>query len=127
MLHLGARLVGHAVATRRLAATQSQVAQHPRQGGITDLDSLLFDEFFMDPLNPTVALAVQTLEQLGIDLHLVMPLFASHLSLLFDNRPHGIATDMQATADLPQGHPFLVQLENGITHVRIDHETPPSS
>ncbi len=108
MLHLGARLVGHAVATRRLAATQSQVAQHPRQCGIADLDSLFLDQFLVDPLDPTIALAVQTLEQLGVDLQFVVPLFASHLSLLPDNRPHGTAADVQAAADLPHRHPFLM-------------------
>ena len=118
MLHLGARLVGHAVAACRLAAAQSQLAQHPRQRRVADLDTLFLDELLVDPLHPAVALAVQTLQQLGVDLHLVAPLLASELSLLLDNLPHGIAADMQAAADLPQRHPCLMQLINGITHVR---------
>jgi len=126
MLHLGAWFVGHAVAAHRLAAAQFQVAQHPRQRGIADLDSLFLDQLLVHTLQPTVALAVQTFEQLGVDLNLILPLFPHDLSLLSDNGPHGIAAEVQAAADLPQGHPFLVQVENGVTHVRIDHETPPS-
>jgi len=37
------------------------------------------------------------------------------------------AAEVQAAADLPQRHPLLMQLVNGIPHVRFDHKTPPSS
>ena len=108
MLHLGARLVGHAVATRRLAAAQFQLAQHPRQRRVTDLEAVLLDQLLVDPLHPAIALAVETLQQLGVNLLLVAPLSASALSLLLDDPPHGVAAEVQAAADLPQRHPGLM-------------------
>ena len=126
MLHFGARFIGHAIAANRLVAGQSQVAQHPCQRGVTDLDLLFLDQLLVDSLHAPVALMVETLQQFGVNLNPIIPLFSNDLPLLPDDRPHRIATDVQAAADLPQGHPFLVQLENGLTHVRIDHEIPPS-
>ena len=100
MLHLDTRLVGHAVAAGLLSATQSQVAQHARQGGIADFDLLLFDQLLVNPLDPSVALAIQTLQQLGVNVLLVAPVSASEHSLLLDNPPHRIAADMQPATDL---------------------------
>ena len=108
MLHFGARLVGHAVATRRLAAAQSQVAQDPRQRRVTDLNAVLLDQLLADSLHPAIALAIQTFQQLGVNLLLVAPVSAGGLSLLLDDPPHGIAADVQAAADLPQRHPLLM-------------------
>lgn len=127
MLHLGSRLVGHAVATHRLAAAQFQLAQHPRQRRVTDPDAVLLDQLLADPLHPAIALEVETFQQLGINLPLVAPFPAGGLSLLLDDPSHGVSADVQAAADLPQRHPLLMHLINGNSHVRFDHRTPPSS
>ena len=60
MLHFGARFVGHAVAACRAVVTQAQLAQHPRQGGIADLDLLFLGQLLVHPLNPPITLVVQT-------------------------------------------------------------------
>ena len=101
------------------------------QGGqiykaLADLDLLFLDQPLVHALNPTVALAVQPLQQFGVNVNLVLPLLPRDLSLLPDDRPHGIAAEVQAAADLPQRHPRLMQLEHGLTHVQIDHQTPPA-
>ena len=127
MLHFRARLVRDAVATHRLAAAQSQLTQHPRQRRVADPDAFLFEEFLVDPLHPAITFAVQTLQQLNINVLFVAPLWASELSLLLDNPPHGIAADMQPAADLALRHPPLMQLITGVAYVRSDHRTPPSS
>jgi hypothetical protein len=108
VLHLGARLIGNPVATSWSVAAQSQLAQLPCERGIANLDLLFFEELLMDALHPSITLAVQTLEQFGVDLNSVLPLDASELSLLPGDGPHGIAADLQAAADLPQRHPSLV-------------------
>ena len=108
MLHLGARLVGHAVAACGLTAAQSQLAQHPCQRRVPDLDALFLHEFLVDPLHPAVTLAVETLQQLGVNPLLVAPLPAGELSLLLDDLPHRIAADLHPAADLPQRHPRLM-------------------
>jgi len=46
-------------------------------------------------------LAVETFQQLDVNLLLVAPLAARQLSLLLDDPPHGIPADVQAAADLP--------------------------
>ena len=101
MLHFGARLIGDSVAASRSVAAQSQLPQHACQCGIANLNSLFLDQLLVHPLNPTVALVVQTLVQLGVNLNLVVPLFPSDLSLLSDDGPHRMAADVQAAADFP--------------------------
>ncbi len=108
VLHLDSRLVGDPVATRRLTMTQSQLAQHPRQRRVADLDALLLDKLLVDPLYPAITLAVQTFQQFNVDLLLVASFLASELPLLLDNPPHGTAADMQSAADLPPRHPGLM-------------------
>jgi hypothetical protein len=127
VLHLGTRLVGHAVAACRWAVAQSQLAQHPRQRRVADLGAMLLEQLLVDPLHPAVTLPVETLQQRRVNVLLVAPLSASALSLLLDDPPHGIATHMQAATDLPPRHPRPMQLINGLAYVRFDHKTPPSS
>ena len=128
VLHFGARLVGHAVATCRLVAAQAQLRAASASASNSRLRSSLPRPASRESAaSSRCTRGTVARSSSGSICILVAPLFASDLSLLPDDRPHGIAADVQAAADLAQRHPFLMQLENGITLVRIDHETPPSS
>jgi hypothetical protein len=77
---------------------------------------LLFGQFFVHPLDPTVALLVEALEQLGIDLLLGRADQLRQLASLCDDHPHGIATYAQTPGDLSQRHALLVeQIDVGFT------------
>ena len=67
VLHLGARLVGHAVATRLGAACRDAIPAAAGHGGIGDLDFMLLDQFLSHPLDVSLALRVETPEQFLAD------------------------------------------------------------
>jgi hypothetical protein len=94
MLHFSPRLIGHAVTAHWPVAAQSQIAQHPCQRRVADLGLLFLDQLLVDSLYPPVALMVETLQQFGVNLNPIVPLFSNDLPLLPDDRPHRIATDV---------------------------------
>ena len=77
----------------------------------------------MHPLQPAVAFPVKSPQQVGVDVDLVFPLRLGQAALPANDRPHGIAAELELPADLVQRRPRQVQLVNGVTHVRIDHKT----
>ena len=87
------------------------------------MDLFLLHQLLVDPLEPAAAFPVKPREQLGVDVDLVFPHRLRHGAPPADDRPHGIAADLELPADLVQRRPRQVQLVNGVTHVRIDHKT----
>jgi hypothetical protein len=108
VLHLRSRFVRHAIAAGFFTLAQAQLAQDPRQRGIADLDTFFLGQLLMHPLNPAVTFVIQPLQQLRVDVDLVLADHIGHRSLLPDNRPHRVAADLEAAADLPQRHPRQV-------------------
>jgi hypothetical protein len=73
-------------------------------------------------LNPAVALLVEALEQLGIDLLLGRADQLGQLASLCDDHRHSIATDLQAPSDLSQRHALIAEVRN-----IAEPERPPSA
>ena len=121
MLHFGAGFVGHAITPRFAVVADAQGAQDAGQGGVFDLDTVLLLEFFVDALDPTVALAVELAQEFGIQLGFggVRPL--GHLAALANDEVDGFATEAELTGDLSHRNSFLVQEEDGFTRVGFDH------
>ena len=121
MLHLGPGFIGHLVAAARRALTDAQAAQQAGEGGILHVNTFLFGQFFVHPLDPAPALLVEALEHLRIDGVLGGADQLGQLAPLGDDHRHRVATDAQAPSDLSQRHAFLVEQKNRLTLVRFDH------
>jgi len=100
VLHLDAWFVRHVIAPRLGGLAQSQFAHQTRQGGIAHLDLFFLDQLLVHALDPAAALLVQTPEKFRIEVDLVFPHRLRHGTLLADDRPHGVAGDLQSPADL---------------------------
>ena len=121
VLHFRARFIRHAITTSLRRLADPQLAQQASQCRIADLDSLLLEKLLVDALAPVFAVLIQTFQQLAVDFDLVFPRDNRHDSLLLDNPPNRIATDIQPSTDFPHCHTFGVQQIHRITFVRIDH------
>lgn len=121
MLHLRARLVGHAVAASRRRLADAVLTQPARQRGVGHGNPVLLGQLLVDALHPAVAFLVQPAQQFGVQLDFVAPRRRRRPPLTGDDVPHRVAANRQALRDLPQAHSLPVQQEDRLAPVRFDH------
>ena len=121
VLHLRARLVGHAVATARRRLADPVFTQPAPKRGIGHGNPVLLGQFLVDALHPAVAFLVQPAQQFGVQPDFVASNRCRRRPLPGDDAPHRVAANRQTPRDLPQAHPLPVQQEDRLAHVRFDH------
>ena len=67
VLHLQTRLIRHSVAALPLGLADAQLAQPPRQGGISHRDAFFLHQLFIHAHHPTLALLIKPPQQLFIE------------------------------------------------------------
>jgi len=121
VLHLVARLVRFASASCLPWTPEAELSHATGQGRVLDLDVLLLDQLLVDPLHAAIAFRIQPREQIRIDPDLVSPNHRRHRALPLDDGSYRLAAEVQATANLADPHPLLVEQEDGLAFVRSDH------
>jgi len=97
---------------------------HPNQGGVPDIYPLFLGEFFVDTLDPPLAFGMKLAEKVRFHLYFVLAHRVGHGAAVLDDVRHRLPAHLQATADLPQTHAFLMKDDDRFALVRTDHGTP---
>ena len=124
VLHLRARHIRHAIASRFSLAANAELPEPSRQRRVLDVEFLLLEQLLVHALRVPVAFVVQPLEEFSDDPDLVLADSGRHRALLGDDRSHGVARDLKPVRDLPHAHALLVQEEDRLALIRLDHGDP---
>ena len=123
MLHLRARFVSYSVTALLACCSKAKLAHDPAQCGIADINAVLFDEDLVRALNPTVALMINTADQIRVDLNLIASGGLRQLTALVDDGADRIGADVHVPSNFSDPHTFFVQKVNRFTFVGFDHKT----
>ena len=122
MLHLRAGFVSYTMTALFASFSKTKLADDSTQCGIADVDTMLFAEHLVSPLNPTVTLMVNPADQFRVDLNLIGSGGLRQLTGLTDNGGDRIGTDVHSTRNFSHTHAFFVQKINRFTFVGFDHK-----
>ncbi len=108
MLHLSAGFVRFSVAALFACFPKTELPDDSTQCGITDINAVVFAEHLVCPLNPAVALVINTADQFRVDVNFILSGGLRHLTDLANYGTGRIGADVHVPRNFSDPHALFV-------------------